>query len=137
MSSSNIISMSTFLAGNLRSVNERTLTVNLSLILVITQSFNCFLRWKCAWCILFNMWCLFMQKNSGLLALIDEESKFSRATDQTLATKLHGTHGKDLRNIYMAPRDGGTSFNVVHYAGCVSDFCLCSVFICVCVCVCV
>lgn len=62
-----------------------------------------------------------MQKNMGLLALIDEESKFSRATDQTLATKLHNTHGKDLRNIYMAPRNGGTSFNVVHYAGCVSD----------------
>lgn len=64
-----------------------------------------------------------MQKTSGLLALIDEESKFSRATDQTLATKLHNTHGKDLRNIYIAPRDRGTSFNVVHYAGLVSGLC--------------
>lgn len=56
----------------------------------------------------------------GLLALIDEESKFSRATDQTLATKLHNTHGKGPRDTYMAPRDGGTSFSVVHYAGSVS-----------------
>jgi len=64
---------------------------------------------------------LCVQKNTGLLALIDEESKFSRATDQTLATKLHNTHGKDPRNIYTAPRDGGISFNVVHYAGYVSN----------------
>ena len=62
-----------------------------------------------------------LQKNMGLLALIDEESKFSRATDQTLATKLHNTHGKGPRDIYMAPRDGGTCFSVVHYAGSVSS----------------
>ena len=62
----------------------------------------------------------------GLLALIDEESKFSRATDQTLATKLHNTHGKDPRNIYTAPRDGGISFNIVHYAGYVSKCIKCT-----------
>lgn len=68
----------------------------------------------------FYIWRLLIQKNSGLLALIDEQSKFSRATDQTLATKLHNTYSKDPKNIYKAPRDGGTSFSVSHYAGCVS-----------------
>ena len=61
------------------------------------------------------------QKNLGLLALIDEESRFPRASDQSLATKLHNTHSNNTIGMYMAPPDGRTTFGISHYAGHVSS----------------
>ena len=78
---------------------------------------------------------LFLGKTTGLLALIDEESQFPRATDHTLAAKMHRVHrrgqevagsqsgsadedGKGL--VYQAPRGKGAKFGVNHYAGYVS-----------------
>ena len=72
---------------------------------------------------------LFLEKSTGLLSLIDEESRFPRATDRTLAAKMHQLHSKsnteasrenDVK-IYRAPPDRGTKFGVQHYAGYVSQ----------------
>ena len=74
---------------------------------------------------------LFLGKTTGLLALIDEESRFPRATDHTLAAKMHRVHHKgqvvssddgdsDDRVVYRAPPDKGAKFGVNHYAGYVS-----------------
>ena len=74
---------------------------------------------------------LFLGKTSGLLALIDEESRFPRATDHTLAAKMHRAHhrgqevssddgGSDGGVLYRAPPDKGAKFGVNHYAGYVS-----------------
>ncbi|MEY3403156.1 MAG: hypothetical protein RLZZ86_2772, partial [Cyanobacteriota bacterium] len=41
---------------------------------------------------------MFLAKPMGLLALLDEESRFPKATDQSLAIKLHQT----LANVYQA-----------------------------------
>ena len=61
---------------------------------------------------------LFLAKNVGILSLIDEESKFPRATDHTLAEKLHKTHWVCDR--YQTPPDRGPKFTVAHFAGQVS-----------------
>lgn len=61
-----------------------------------------------------------LQRNLGLLALIDEESQFPRASDKSLATKLHNTHSNDTNGIYRAPPDRGTTFGIMHYPGHVS-----------------
>ncbi|CAF3727220.1 unnamed protein product [Adineta steineri] len=58
----------------------------------------------------------FLNKHSGILAILDEESRFPQATDQTLATKLHHGPGVQFPSIYAVPKDGGTSFTVRHYA---------------------
>lgn len=50
-----------------------------------------------------------------MLALIDEESRFPRATNDTLAHKLHTAHANS--KIYQAPPDWGPRFQVSHYAG--------------------
>ena len=63
------------------------------------------------------------QKNCGLLALIDEESRFPKGTDQTLATKLHHMHSGKAGNLYMAPPDGGMQFEIAHFAGHVRKTC--------------
>lgn len=60
------------------------------------------------------------QRNLGLLALIDEESRFPRASDRSLATKLHNAHSNDTSGIYRAPPDRGTTFGIMHYPGHVS-----------------
>lgn len=62
---------------------------------------------------------LFLAKNIGILSLIDEESRFPRATDRTMAEKLHKAHGGC--EMYQAPPDSGTKFVVSHYAGQVSE----------------
>ncbi|XP_070173295.1 unconventional myosin-XVI-like isoform X2 [Littorina saxatilis] len=62
---------------------------------------------------------LFMEKNTGVYDLLDEESCFPKASDDTLATKLHSHLGKKHDRVYKTPRNGGTSFTVVHYAGAV------------------
>jgi hypothetical protein len=60
---------------------------------------------------------LLLEKHTGVLAQLDEETRFSQATDLTLGTKLHKAHAANARTIYLAPRDGGASFSIVHYAG--------------------
>ncbi|KAL8625048.1 hypothetical protein ACOMHN_012057 [Nucella lapillus] len=62
---------------------------------------------------------LFMEKNTGVYDLLDEESMFPKASDDTLATKLHNYPGKKYESVYKTPRYGGTTFTVVHYAGAV------------------
>ena len=42
-----------------------------------------------------------VQKNLGLLALIDEESRFPQASDQSLATKLHNTHSNNTSGVVL------------------------------------
>ncbi|KAL5004245.1 hypothetical protein ScPMuIL_017701 [Solemya velum] len=63
---------------------------------------------------------LFLQRHTGVLAILDEESRFPKATDSTLATKLHQTPGKMYPEIYKTPRDGGATFTIIHYAGSVT-----------------
>ncbi|XP_025078860.1 unconventional myosin-XVI-like [Pomacea canaliculata] len=60
---------------------------------------------------------VFMQRNTGIFDLLDEESCFPKATDKTLATKLHNSLGKKYNRVYKSPKSGGTSFTIVHYAG--------------------
>lgn len=63
---------------------------------------------------------IYSQNHRGILDLLIEESHFPRGTDQSLANKLHQGPGTWGKSIYFKPRDEGTSFSVVHYAGIVS-----------------
>ena len=70
---------------------------------------------------------LFLGKSTGLLALIDEESRFPRATDRSLAAKMHKVHHRGQASstetddrVYRAPPDKGAKFGINHYAGYVS-----------------
>ncbi|XP_066266634.1 unconventional myosin-XVI-like isoform X2 [Branchiostoma lanceolatum] len=60
---------------------------------------------------------LFLQKPTGILSVLDEESHFPKATDFSLATKLHRTAGQTAPDVYIVPRDAGASFSITHYAG--------------------
>uniref|UniRef100_A0A096M2U3 Myosin X n=1 Tax=Poecilia formosa TaxID=48698 RepID=A0A096M2U3_POEFO len=51
----------------------------------------------------------------GLLALMNEESHFPKATDDTLLEKLHSQHSKNP--FYVKPRVAVHLFGVRHYAG--------------------
>ncbi|CAF1662506.1 unnamed protein product, partial [Didymodactylos carnosus] len=55
-------------------------------------------------------------KHTGILAILDEESRFPKSNDQTLATKLHHGPGVQFADVYIIPKDGGTSFTIRHYA---------------------
>ncbi len=52
----------------------------------------------------------------NLMALIDEESKFPKGSDQTLLNKLHQRHGTN-RNYLKPKSDINTSFGLNHFAG--------------------
>ncbi|CAG0892124.1 unnamed protein product [Darwinula stevensoni] len=55
-------------------------------------------------------------KSLNIMALVDEESKFPKGTDQTLLAKLHKTHGGNKN--YLKPKsDINTSFGLNHFAG--------------------
>ncbi|KAM5280123.1 myosin-IIIb [Ctenodactylus gundi] len=57
---------------------------------------------------------MFLQKPLGLLALLDEESRFPQATDQTLVDKFED----NLRCRYFwRPKGVELSFGIQHYAG--------------------
>ncbi|XP_075069014.1 unconventional myosin-X [Mixophyes fleayi] len=56
-----------------------------------------------------------IEKKLGLLALINEESYFPRATDSTLLEKLHNQHANN--SFYVKPRVAVHNFGVKHYAG--------------------
>lgn len=58
---------------------------------------------------------LLLNRPVGLLALLDEESRFPKATDMSLATKLH-MHFKSS-SYYLQPKDNGVNFTILHYAG--------------------
>ncbi|XP_061776699.1 unconventional myosin-X isoform X1 [Nerophis ophidion] len=56
-----------------------------------------------------------IEKKLGLLALMNEESHFPKATDDTLLEKLHSQHSKNP--FYVKPRVAVHCFGVKHYAG--------------------
>ncbi|XP_061549912.1 unconventional myosin-X isoform X1 [Phycodurus eques] len=56
-----------------------------------------------------------IEKKLGLLALMNEESHFPKATDGTLLEKLHSQHSKNP--FYVKPRVAVHYFGVKHYAG--------------------
>ncbi|XP_053507195.1 unconventional myosin-X [Ictalurus furcatus] len=56
-----------------------------------------------------------IEKKLGLLALMNEESHFPKATDATLLEKLHSQHSKNP--FYIKPRVAVHYFGVKHYAG--------------------
>ncbi|XP_054616565.1 unconventional myosin-X isoform X2 [Dunckerocampus dactyliophorus] len=56
-----------------------------------------------------------IEKKLGLLALMNEESHFPKATDDTLLEKLHTQHSKNP--FYVKPRVAVHYFGVKHYAG--------------------
>ena len=57
----------------------------------------------------------------GILALVDEECWFPKATDTTLVDKLIAQHSGHPKFTKPDFRDK-TSFNLVHYAGRVGSF---------------
>ncbi|KAM9447915.1 unconventional myosin-X [Salvelinus alpinus] len=63
-----------------------------------------------------NAECLdLIEKKLGMLALINEESRFPKGTDYTLLEKLHSRHATN--QYYMKPRVTDHQFGIKHYAG--------------------
>ncbi|XP_061419641.1 LOW QUALITY PROTEIN: unconventional myosin-X-like [Lethenteron reissneri] len=63
-----------------------------------------------------NSECLdLVEKKLGLLALVNEESRFPKGTDATLLAKLHGEHASN--SFYVKPRVADHQFGIKHYAG--------------------
>ncbi|XP_041375436.1 myosin-IIIb-like [Gigantopelta aegis] len=58
---------------------------------------------------------LFFQKPLGLFSIIDEESMFPRATDNSLVQKLNNVCASNQS--YVPSRGNVTSFTISHYAG--------------------
>ncbi|KAK2154842.1 hypothetical protein LSH36_256g06087 [Paralvinella palmiformis] len=55
-------------------------------------------------------------KPMNLMALVDEESKFPKGTDQTMLAKLHQTHGRN-KNYLMPKSQVKMCFGLNHFAG--------------------
>ncbi|XP_048857839.1 unconventional myosin-X [Brienomyrus brachyistius] len=63
-----------------------------------------------------NAECLdLIEKKLGMLALINEESRFPKGTDYTLLEKLHSRHATNP--YYVKPRVTDHQFGIKHYAG--------------------
>uniref|UniRef100_A0A669PQI7 Myosin X n=1 Tax=Phasianus colchicus TaxID=9054 RepID=A0A669PQI7_PHACC len=63
-----------------------------------------------------NAECLdLIEKKLGLLALVNEESRFPKGTDNTLLEKLHSQHMSNP--YYVKPRVTDHQFGIRHYAG--------------------
>ncbi|XP_030309911.1 unconventional myosin-X-like isoform X3 [Calypte anna] len=63
-----------------------------------------------------NAECLdLIEKKLGLLALVNEESRFPKGTDNTLLEKLHSQHMSN--HYYVKPRVTDHQFGIKHYAG--------------------
>ncbi|XP_034041694.1 unconventional myosin-X [Thalassophryne amazonica] len=63
-----------------------------------------------------NAECLdLIEKKLGMLALINEESRFPKGTDYTLLEKLHSRHATN--SYYVKPRVTDHQFGIKHYAG--------------------
>uniref|UniRef100_A0A674BJK8 Unconventional myosin-X-like n=1 Tax=Salmo trutta TaxID=8032 RepID=A0A674BJK8_SALTR len=56
-----------------------------------------------------------LRQKLGMLALINEESRFPKGTDYTLLEKLHSRHATN--HYYMKPRVTDHQFGIKHYAG--------------------
>ncbi|XP_077978744.1 unconventional myosin-X-like [Glandiceps talaboti] len=56
-----------------------------------------------------------VERKLGILALIDEESRFPKGTDQSMLTKLHRAHFENV--FYIKPRITNNKFGIKHYAG--------------------
>jgi myosin-7 len=53
----------------------------------------------------------------NVLAVIDEETKFPKATDDSMLEKLHDNHGK-TKDIYVQPKSSlQKKFGIIHFAG--------------------
>jgi len=53
----------------------------------------------------------------NVLAIVDEESKFPKATDDSMLEKLHSGHGK-TKGIYLQPKSTAEKrFGIYHFAG--------------------
>uniref|UniRef100_H3DGD2 Myosin X, like 3 n=1 Tax=Tetraodon nigroviridis TaxID=99883 RepID=H3DGD2_TETNG len=64
-----------------------------------------------------NAECLdLIEKKLGMLALINEESRFPKGTDYTLLEKLHSRHAA-ANPYYVKPRVNDHQFGIKHYAG--------------------
>lgn len=60
---------------------------------------------------------LFLQRPVGLLALLDDESVFPKASDYTLTEKFHKAFKKE-KKLYTVPKVGrDLNFQIIHYAG--------------------
>ncbi|KAK7063234.1 Myosin-IIIa, partial [Halocaridina rubra] len=57
---------------------------------------------------------MFLAKPMGLLALLDEESRFPKANDQSLVEKFHNNIKSQY---YMKPKAQGLDFGIRHFAG--------------------
>uniref|UniRef100_A0A667XXW6 Myosin X, like 1 n=1 Tax=Myripristis murdjan TaxID=586833 RepID=A0A667XXW6_9TELE len=63
-----------------------------------------------------NAECLdLIEKKLGMLALVNEESRFPKGTDFTLLEKLHSRHSTNP--YYVKPRLADHQFGIKHYAG--------------------
>ncbi|XP_059908614.1 unconventional myosin-X [Gadus macrocephalus] len=63
-----------------------------------------------------NAECLdLIEKKLGMLALVNEESRFPKGTDFTLMEKLHSRHSTNP--YYVKPRLADHQFGIKHYAG--------------------
>ncbi|XP_076374166.1 myosin-IIIb-like isoform X1 [Tachypleus tridentatus] len=57
---------------------------------------------------------MFLEKPMGLLCLLDEESHFPNATDQSLTEKFHNNVKS---RYYIRPKSNALQFHIQHYAG--------------------
>jgi myosin-7 len=54
----------------------------------------------------------------NVLSIIDEETKFPKATDESMLLKLHTNHGKKDATIYLKPKSSlEQRFGIAHFAG--------------------
>ncbi|BES90901.1 MYSc [Nesidiocoris tenuis] len=57
---------------------------------------------------------MLLSRQMGLLALLDEESRFPRASDKSLIEKFHANIKSKL---YIRPKSNALCFGIMHYAG--------------------
>merc|ERR1719398_548486 len=56
------------------------------------------------------------EKPMNILAIVDEEAKFPKGTDESLLTKLHSNHDKN--DLYVKPKSRlDPLFGIKHFAG--------------------
>ncbi|XP_065199418.1 unconventional myosin-VIIa-like isoform X2 [Sycon ciliatum] len=61
---------------------------------------------------------LLCMKRMNILALVDEESRFPKGSDDSLLQKLTANHGKNA--LYIKPKPRSNKFGIQHFAGTVS-----------------
>ena len=61
-----------------------------------------------------------IERNMGVISLIDEESKMRTGTDESLLLKMHKActeQSAEASNFYIKPRVANGKFGIRHYAG--------------------